>query len=370
MEENTLLSLLALHRVLGFANKSLLQLLARFPSPNVVFSCPASRLYEIGVSQDIVKKITEYSQSRTDSALYRQVRTDLSYIKQSNTSVITINCPSYPSLLKEIACPPAILYLQGNTAFLNAPQIAIVGSRNCSRAGAKTAYDFAEALARQGLGITSGLALGIDGQAHQGAMAAGMATTAVLANGIDQFYPARHKALSAELSKKGLLVSEFPIGTRPLKGFFPRRNRIISGLSLGTLVVEASIKSGSLITARLAMEQNREVFAVPSSIHNPQSKGCHRLIQQGAKLTQSIDDIVEELPCLASGQQSLMPAQPEPLLDVDLSNFLDCLDFDVMALEQIIAISAQPLEQILVHLTTLEVMGRVERVGAGFRRLN
>ena len=209
--------------------------------------------------------------------------------------MITLHCNEYPALLKRIDNPPPILYIKGNYTLLNDPQLAIIGSRNPTQSGTDNATSFARHLGKTGLCITSGLALGIDGSAHQGALLGNAPTIAVIATGIDRVYPAAHRDLAHKIVENGAIVSEFPIGTQPKAENFPRRNRIISGLSYGTLVVEAALQSGSLITARLAMEQNREVFAIPSSIHNPLAKGCHQLIRQGAKLVETAEDILEEM---------------------------------------------------------------------------
>src|SRR5208282_1313559 len=203
--------------------------------------------------------------------------------------------PRYPGLLREAGRYPIALYVAGNAEVLNDPQLAIVGSRNPTPQGLATAHDFAEGLAAHGLAITSGLAAGIDSAAHRGALAAQGITLAVLGSGIDSIYPRGNQRLSEEIRFRGALVSEFPLGTPPRRENFPQRNRIIAGLSLGTLVVEAARRSGSLITARLAGDQSREVFAIPGSIHSPLSRGCHELIRQGAKLTETAHDILSDL---------------------------------------------------------------------------
>jgi DNA processing protein len=201
----------------------------------------------------------------------------------------------YPEPLRHIQDAPAVLYVRGRAELLSRPQIAIVGSRNASRAGLDHAWQFAGALTEKNYAVASGLAQGVDGAAHAGALAAGGDTIAVVGTGVDVIYPCSHKALTGQVVERGVLVSEYPPGTGPKPGHFPRRNRIISGLSRGILVVEAGLRSGSLITARLALEQGREVFAIPGSIHNPLARGCHSLIRQGAKLVETVDDIEEEL---------------------------------------------------------------------------
>jgi len=209
--------------------------------------------------------------------------------------IVSIDDETYPDLLKEIRDAPPLLYAIGRLELLKTPQIAIVGSRNCTPGGANTAEDFAHYLTEAGLTITSGLALGIDKHAHQGALSANGNTIAVVGTGIDRIYPSRNKQLAYQIAQQGLIISDFPMGTAPHSSNFPKRNRVISGLSVAILVVEATRKSGSLITARLGMEQGREVFAIPGSIHNPQAKGCHHLIRQGAKLVDQAADIIEDI---------------------------------------------------------------------------
>ena len=220
---------------------------------------------------------------------------DLAWLSQNNNYAITFNEANYPYQLKEIADPPPILFVRGNPDLLAAPQIAIVGSRNPSASGEETAFNFAKTLSQHGFTITSGLALGIDAASHRGALSAKGYTIAVAGTGLDRVYPARHKDLATEIVNTGAIISEFPPGTTAKANHFPRRNRIISGLCQGLLVVEAAKQSGSLITARMALEQNREVFAIPGSIHNPLARGCNALIRQGAKLVETTQDILEEL---------------------------------------------------------------------------
>ena len=209
--------------------------------------------------------------------------------------VVTLRQLAYPAQLAASAAPPPLLFVDGDPANLSLPQVAVVGSRQASHHGIDTAFDFGQALAALGLVVASGLARGIDGAAHRGALAGGGKTIAVLGSAIDHIYPRQHRGLADEIRGSGALVSEFPFGTAPLPANFPRRNRIISGLAVGTLVVEAALRSGSLSTALHALEQGREVFAVPGSIHSPLTKGCHALINQGAKLVETVADIVEEL---------------------------------------------------------------------------
>jgi DNA processing protein len=226
---------------------------------------------------------------------WKGVEMDLAWGQGENCYLLSLEDERYPPALKQIHNPPPILFAQGQIEFLSKPQLAIVGSRNPTSLGNLTAKQFAQHLSNVGLTITSGLALGIDAAAHQGAIQELGGTVAVLGSGLNWIYPHQHKLLAEKVMERGILISEFPINTAPKIGHFPRRNRIISGLSLGCLVIEAALKSGSLITAKYAIEQGREVFAIPGSINNPLSKGCHQLIRQGAKLVETAEDVLEEL---------------------------------------------------------------------------
>ncbi|MGH8146436.1 MAG: DNA-processing protein DprA [Rhodanobacteraceae bacterium] len=220
---------------------------------------------------------------------------DLAWLTQPRHRLLTCVEEDFPPQLEQIPQPPAALFVAGDAALLLAPQVAIVGARSATAQGLVTARDFARTLSRAGLVITSGMADGIDGAAHAAALAAGGATIAVVGTGPDLVYPRKHRDLANKITESGAIVSEFPLGTEARPGHFPRRNRLIAGLALGTLVVEAGLQSGSLITARLAAEAGREVFALPGSIHNPLAKGCHRLIRDGARLVETAGEIIEAL---------------------------------------------------------------------------
>lgn len=297
--------------------------------------------------------------------------------EQSGSIIIPITDPRYPLNLKEIFDPPIVLFAQGNITLLNQQQIAMVGSRNASINGRDNAFDFAQKLAKVGLVITSGLALGIDGAAHKGALSVNGKTIAVVATGLDQVYPARHRLLAKNiLDNDGAIISEFLPGTSPKPGYFPKRNRIISGLSLGVLVVEATIKSGSLVTARCALEQNREVFAVPSTIHNLQAKGCHWLIKQGAKLVDNIADIVDEIELLPQSALNLTSnIEKDPVLEKSqkqhLSNdsLLASVGYEITPVDIVISRSELPIDVVLTRLTILELKGLVASVPGGYLRV-
>ena len=287
--------------------------------------------------------------------------------------------------MRQIANPPPLLYVRGQINALHLPQIAIVGSRNPSSGGAENAESFARYLAQQGFAITSGLALGVDGAAHKGALAGWGKTIAVMGTAVDRIYPARHRALALEIIEKGgALISEFPLGTGSYAGNFPQRNRIISGLSLGTLVVEAAVQSGSLITARQAVEQNREVFAIPGSIHNPLSKGCHQLIRQGATLVECAQDILDQLQGLLEfkwqeAQQELpfvkdekTQVQPSPIInlpDEDHGPLLKAIGFDPVSLDVLVERTQLAVHELIPQLTLLELSGKIETIGGCYQRI-
>ena len=299
----------------------------------------------------------------------------LNWARQPEHHLLTLDDPVYPPLLKELSDPPGLLYLCGDADLLALPQLAMVGSRNPSRGGEQTAQQFARHLSQLGLTITSGLALGIDAASHRGALEASGLTVAVVGTGLDRVYPARHRPLAHQIAERGLLVSEFPLGTAPTKGNFPRRNRLISGLCVGTLVVEAALKSGSLITARLAMEQGREVFAIPGSIHNPLARGCHRLLRDGAKLVETAEDVIEELAAfihLARGQTKAQ--EPGPEIGVELGaeyrQMLEILGYEPTPVDLLVECCGLTAEAVSSMLLVLELQGYVESApGGGYQRV-
>jgi len=280
--------------------------------------------------------------------------------------------PRFPQLLRALPQCPVALYVSGHLNALADPQLAIVGSRNPTAQGRETAFDFAEYFAERGLGITSGLAEGIDGSAHRGALRGQGITIAVLGTGIDLIYPASNAALHREICHTGALISEFPLGTPPRRGNFPQRNRLIAGLTLGTLVVEAAPRSGSLITARLANALGREVFAIPGSIHNPLSRGCHELIKDGGKLVDSGDDILRELNFSAFFSNEI-PAKSGPIsapprvpgMDKEHKILLDALGFDPMDLDTLIVRTGFKPEAVSSMVLILELEGHVQAAPGG-----
>jgi DNA processing protein len=290
---------------------------------------------------------------------------DLEWLEQQNNGVLTFNDTNYPLQLKEIADPPPILFVRGNPDLLSLPQIAIVGSRNPSALGKETAFSFARTLSLYGFVITSGLALGIDGASHRGALNAKGYTVAVAGTGLDRVYPARHKELATEIVNTGVMISEFPPGTTAKANHFPRRNRIISGLCQGLLVVEAAKQSGSLITARMALEQNREVFAIPGSIHNPLARGCNALIREGAKLVETTQDILEELNQYYQQDEKLLPLTTQSTLDLEQQTLLNRVMFSPTSIDHLVENTGESVEAISSMLLILELQGYLEATAGG-----
>jgi len=286
--------------------------------------------------------------------------------------ILPLNNPAYPALLKELSVPPVLLFGKGDKGLLSEPQIAVVGSRNHSPAGGKLAHSLSKELVEFGWHITSGLALGIDTQSHLGALAGKGKTLAVMATGIEQTYPKRNAKLAERIvAEEGCLLTEFPMFTVPKRDHFPRRNRIISGLSKGVLVVEAALKSGSLITAKYALEQNREVFAVPGSVYNVNSGGCHYLIKQGAKLTEQVADINEEFPFFSTSGQKNATKNPEKKQTLLLATdqLLASVGFEATSIDVVAQRSGLPVTAVMTQLLEYELRGLVAPVPGGYIRL-
>lgn len=321
----------------------------------------------IASSEELTPTLRSYLQNPNTAAIER----DLEWLQaKEGRHIICIDSPLYPTLLKTINDPPPILFVAGDPACLSQPQIAMVGSRNPSIGGCEHAQAFATDLSHAGLVITSGLALGIDTAAHRGALLANGKTVAVTGNGLDSIYPAQNKTLAGDIAKHGAIVSEFPPGMPPLAANFPRRNRIISGLSVGTLVIEAAIRSGSLITARLATEQGREVFALPGSINNPMAKGCHRLIREGATLVETSSHIVEELASLLGAMEGDLETEisennSKIVEKPQNSPLFDYLGYDPVDIDTLVERSGLTAEQVSAILLGLELHGSIEALPGG-----
>lgn len=352
---------LALQRIEGLGPVGQRKLLVSFSSVEKIFSAQPSDLRELGLRDSIVTAITEFD--------WKIIEADLAWLQSSsNHYLVTINDDAYPVLLREISDPPLVLFVYGCLDVLKSVQLGIVGSRNPDRAGRETAQTFARALANVGVTITSGLALGIDACGHTGALDVDGYTIAVLGNGLDMIYPSRHRELAEKIVRKGALVSEFPSGIKPIASNFPRRNRIISGMSTGILVIQAATRSGSLITARYAMEQGRDVFAIPGSIHNPLAEGCHALIKQGAKLVESVHDITEELHALSAviieeGLEKKSPVIED--LDEDCQLLLANISYDAVSIDRLMQLTGLTVDVILSMLLMLELRGLVVTVAGG-----
>lgn len=329
--------------------------------PAEFFKLSAADLSSIGLNQTQIGGLKNPN--------WEQVDKSIEWLESSTSHhILLVTDPDYPSLLKEVRDAPPVLYSIGRKELLNSPQIAIIGSRNCTPGGADTAKNFASYLANSGLTITSGMALGIDKHAHQGALEATGNTIAVTGTGINRIYPSRNKNLAYQIAEHGLIISEFPIDTPPNNTNFPKRNRIISGLSLGTLVVEATRKSGSLITARLSNEQGREVFAIPGSIHNPQAKGCHQLIRQGAKLVDQASDIIDDIGSLLGyiAEQAETPPDFSPnQLDDDYQQLLDMIGYDPVSIDTLVERSGLTIEQLSSMLLILELNDHIKPAPGG-----
>lgn len=357
---------LILNECRGINFKCLTLLLEHFKTAQALVAASEKDLKLLGVSDSVIHQL-----KHPDSA---KIKNECAFATRAHQYIIPLDHPQYPKLLREIASPPFVLYVKGNLNALQEPQLAVVGSRNPTPNGIETAIEFSYALANAGLNITSGLALGVDGAAHQGALRAKKATIAVLGSGLECIYPLRHKPLANNIIENhGALVSEFSLQAPPNDFHFPQRNRIISGLSLGTLVVEATVRSGSLITAHYAVEQGREVFAVPGSIHNPQSRGCHKLIREGAKIIETIEDILIELNHFVTPLQTALdldiaqtPLQP---LDKTCQKLLECAGYEVVTVDQLVMRSGLSASTVTSNLLTLELIGAIKLVTGGYLRV-
>jgi len=337
--------------------------------PSRLFEADPEALQLVGARTSTLRAIESLDTGRGELA--RQVEACLEWLDAGPVCCLTLEDEAYPALLWQISDPPPLLFVRGSVDCLALPQLALVGSRHASRSGAANAYRFARALSEAGLVITSGLALGIDGAAHQAAIDRGAATVAVFGTGPDRVYPRRHATLAESiLDAGGAWVSEFLPGTVPLPHHFPKRNRIISGLSAGVLVVEAAPHSGSLITARLALEQGREVFAIPGTIHNPLAHGCHQLIREGAVLVETVEHVIEQLGALFG---SYLPEDaPSAGMTVELTgpeaNLLEKMGYDVAGIDQLVALTGFSTPELMPLLVSLELKGMIEPVAGGYLR--
>jgi len=347
---------LALSLARGLGGEGARRLLKEFGSPEAVFAAPISSLRSV-VKAEIAAEIGEGINRDATAPV-------LEWLEDGNNHIITLADSDYPQALLNTPEPPLLLYVKGRLDLLNSTALAVVGSRNATPQGISNAEAFAKSLSDAGLCVISGMAHGIDAAAHRGALRGQGSSIGVVGTGLDKVYPAANRDLAHALAGQGALISEFPLGTPPLPANFPRRNRIISGMSLGCLVVEASLQSGSLITARLAIEQGRDVFAIPGSIHAPQSKGCHALLKQGAKLVESAQDVLEEL-----GSTFVTPALNSASQDIDMkgpgATLLDHLGFDPVDMDTLRIRSGLTIAELSAMLLSLELGGHINTIPGG-----
>ncbi|WP_137921104.1 DNA-processing protein DprA [Hydrogenophaga sp. 2FB] len=346
----------------GVGPESARKLLAAFGLPDTIFAQPASAWQAV-----VGARMARALESEPED-LPRHLDSLLAWLaKDQDHHVLTLGDPLYPAELLQMSDPPLLLHVVGDVQALHhTRRLAIVGSRNPTHQGAANALQFAQALSQAGVCVVSGMALGVDGAAHEGALQGGSPTVAVVGTGLDRAYPKRHLELARRIARQGAIVSEYLLGTPPLPENFPRRNRIIAGLSQGTLVVEAAVQSGSLITARLAAEQGREVFAIPGSIHAPQSRGCHALIRQGAKLVESAQDILEDLRFTTPLAGGLAAAHNNDSSDTsDEDALLQAMGHDPVSLDALQARTGLSTAHLQARLLELELQGDVGRLPGG-----
>jgi DNA processing protein len=361
---------LALWRIPGVGPATFFKITDHFSHLPDVFQASSADLSPLNLGPEIIAALRQPD--------WASVERDLAWVAQSaDHHILSWLDPAYPPLLQEIPAAPPLLFVRGNKSLLAMPQLAMVGSRHPTQAGSALAEQFARALSESGFTITSGLALGIDAASHQGALAGSGLTIGVMGTGPDRIYPARHQSLARALLEKGTVVSELPVGVGPQATHFPRRNRLISGLSLGVLVVEAAVGSGSLITARYANEQGREVFAIPGSIHNPLARGCHKLIRQGAKLVETADDILEEINGLLQWSVNRKAAKPvlsapsvsaEPL-NQEYTTLLRAIDFASTPMDLVISRTGLTAGTVSSMLSILELQGYISAGSGGYVRI-
>jgi len=351
---------LALKSIHGVGIVGANKLLAHFKSARAIFEASPDALAHAKLKPEVIRQITQFDPASLDSII--------AWGQADNRHIIPLHSPYYPPLLAQIHHPPLLLFAIGNPELLLSPQIAVVGSRSPTPQGLANTQMLCQALAHEGITVTSGLALGIDGEAHRAALASQGFTIAVTGTGLNRVYPAIHRELAHQIAQSGVLVSESFPDEGHQQGSFPQRNRIIAGLSLGTLVIEAAQKSGTLITARHSLDEGREVYAVPGSIHSPLSKGCHQLIKQGAKLVESIEDIMEDLPHLDRALVNRAHSDNKQPLDSETAEFLKHIDYEVTSVDTIVMRSQLTVEAVTNKLLSLELEGWVINSVGGYIR--
>lgn len=370
------MSILTVLKLKGLGAAKFWKLIGAFGSATSALSQPNSVLCKV-VGPKAAGEIHQYKSQGGNSAVSQLIIEELEALDSLEARVLFHYEDLYPSLLKQIDSAPPALYVRGEVKALSVPQVAVVGSRNATPAGLENARLFSRELAKSGIAINSGLALGIDGAAHRGALDVNGITVGVLGTGVDRIYPRRHEALAEQIvASGGAIVSEYSLGTEPHAGNFPRRNRVITGLSMGTLVVEAAIRSGSLISARLALEQDREVYAIPGSIHSPVSRGCHALIKQGAHLVESAADIVDQLQGplayqaeLAFTDEALEPKDELVGISEGGAKVILAMGFDFCSLDQLSLTTNMGIGELSAELLQLELKGFVAQVDGRYQRV-
>ena len=369
-DTRSLLAWLTLAHTRGLHSRLFNRLLDLYSNPESILACEPVMLERAGVDGEVARTIHAAGHARLPVEVSIALEKCIAWQEDEQNAIVWRGSPDYPALLAAIPDPPPLLYVRGDSSSLHMPMIAMVGSRRPSADGRRHARRFAGELAATGLGICSGLALGVDVESHAGALQAKGYTVAVLGTGIDGVYPARNRDMFDRITESGALVSEFNPGTPPLPGNFPRRNRIISGLSLGVLVVEAGLQSGSMITARMALEQGRDVYAIPGSIHNPMAKGCHHLIGQGAKLVQQVEDITSECTGLLHSCIESVSKQASTLPKTELSKeqekILFAIGHDPVSLDTLVSETGVQPHLASAAVVELELLGLVSREAAGF----
>lgn len=364
------LFLIAFQYIRDFGAAQQASYMARYESPQAFLRIACGAGNPLKLKQDVLAALLSLNKAKPSGDAYRQAQVDYQRCEDEGWQLLTRFEPEYPSLLLQISKPPPLLYVRGDVRLLQQPALAMVGSRKASPGAERSAAALAKGMAQAGLQLVSGLAAGIDAAVHEGALTVGANTIAVIGTGLDRCYPQQNRALADKIAQSGVIVSEFRLNSSPIPGNFPRRNRIISGLSLGVVVVEAAERSGSLITARLALEQNREVFALPGAFADHGAAGANRLIQQGAKMVLGPQDILEELPGFLSkavsqrdGKGSAPPLSPQQRL------LLDAISYHTTSIELLCERAGLPAHEVIAGLAELELMALICSTAGGYQRL-
>ena len=361
MDTDEQLYWLVLSRLAGCSPSIRRHLQAAGAKPLELLNAPVDTWRSAGASGELLRERQAWQRRGVAHPAHQQALRDAECLRREQAQLLVLGQPGYPAMLTEIYDPPPLLYIAGNPDWLRLPQLAVVGSRLCAASSRRAAYEFAGAMAQAGLSVTSGLALGVDTEAHRGALAADGPTIAVMATGIDGRYPRRNVGLATEIRARGLLLTEFPPGSEPRRQHFPMRNRVISGLSLGVLVVEAGLRSGSRITAPQALEQNRDVLALPHSIFHDGGRGCHQLIRQGAKLVEQPQDIFEELGALCAAQQELQSVQPlTATLSGDLARLYAAIGHEPVSVDELVLAGVGEVGTTIAGLVELQAAGLLD----------